>query len=237
MKLRDLQMMLWGAALAYSAAILVTAVAPLLHARAPSNPPEIREPFSVRTLPDSVREGFRDLIREVNAADRLLYNNDAELSTGAVDYTDEIDSLKSWIDALPHGDSLGDDFLYEAGDTSSYLYMNGNLLVSGDLRMNDLAAPFTDTLVSSLYYTTNDYMFFYCNAGKFELRSLTGQGGAGAYIRIPEDRDSGTGGIRIFAPAGIPGNNSIDFVIPADEGSAGDVLKTDGAGNLYWEAP
>jgi hypothetical protein len=53
-----------------------------------------------------------------------------------------------------------------------------------------------------------------------------------AYIKFFELGSNGTNNITIKAPTALGGNTT--YILPAADGSAGQSLKTDGAGNLYW---
>jgi hypothetical protein len=55
---------------------------------------------------------------------------------------------------------------------------------------------------------------------------------ANAYIKFFELVSNGTNNITIKAPTALGGNTT--YILPAADGSAGQSLKTDGAGNLYW---
>ena len=49
--------------------------------------------------------------------------------------------------------------------------------------------------------------------------------------------DSGGGTTSIKAPASTTGSNDITFKLPVADGTAGQVLMTDGSGNLSWVNP
>ena len=49
--------------------------------------------------------------------------------------------------------------------------------------------------------------------------------------------DSGGGSVGLVGPASTTSNAAIQFKLPVADGSAGQVLKTDGSGNLSWTTP
>jgi hypothetical protein len=53
-----------------------------------------------------------------------------------------------------------------------------------------------------------------------------------AYIKFFELASNGTNNITIKAPTALGGNTT--YILPATDGTSGQSLKTDGAGNLYW---
>jgi hypothetical protein len=53
-----------------------------------------------------------------------------------------------------------------------------------------------------------------------------------AYIKFFELGSNGTNNITIKAPTALGGNTT--YILPATDGTSGQALKTDGAGNLYW---
>jgi hypothetical protein len=53
-----------------------------------------------------------------------------------------------------------------------------------------------------------------------------------AYIKFFELGSNGTNNITIKAPTALGGNTT--YILPATDGTSGQSLKTDGAGNLYW---
>jgi len=60
--------------------------------------------------------------------------------------------------------------------------------------------------------------------------SITGNSTAGAEIRLPEDTDNGTNYVAIKAPNALAAN--VTFTLPTADGTNGQYLRTDGAGNL-----
>lgn len=58
--------------------------------------------------------------------------------------------------------------------------------------------------------------------------------GAG-FITLYEDTDNGTNYVKIIALASLAANYTL--TLPADDGNAGEYLKTDGSGNLSWDTP
>src|SRR5688572_9831672 len=60
------------------------------------------------------------------------------------------------------------------------------------------------------------------------ILKLTSQG----QLRLYELAASGQNYIAVQAPAGLAGN--LSFILPSDHGTAGYLLRTDGAGNLTW---
>ena len=59
---------------------------------------------------------------------------------------------------------------------------------------------------------------------------VTGSASAGAEIRLPEDTDNGAHYVALKAANAIGAN--ITFTLPSADGSSGQVIKTDGSGNL-----
>ena len=49
--------------------------------------------------------------------------------------------------------------------------------------------------------------------------------------------DSGGGSVGLVGPASTTSNAAVQFKLPVADGSAGQVLKTDGSGNLSWTTP
>jgi hypothetical protein len=62
--------------------------------------------------------------------------------------------------------------------------------------------------------------------------TVAGNSSGGGYIRLHEDTDNGNNYIVIRAPAALTGNTVL--LLPDGDGSANQVIKTDGAGNLSW---
>ena len=77
------------------------------------------------------------------------------------------------------------------------------------------------------YLATEDTLA--CVAGL----TVAGNSSGGGYIRLHEDTDNGNNYIAIRAPAALTGNTIL--LLPDGDGSANQVIKTDGAGNLFWE--
>ena len=49
--------------------------------------------------------------------------------------------------------------------------------------------------------------------------------------------DSGGGSVGLVGPASTTSNAAVQFKLPVADGSAGQVLQTDGSGNLSWVTP
>jgi hypothetical protein len=60
--------------------------------------------------------------------------------------------------------------------------------------------------------------------------TVTGSSSAGAEIRLPEDTDNGTNYVALKAPDSIASN--VTLTLPSADGTADQILKTDGSGNL-----
>ena len=58
---------------------------------------------------------------------------------------------------------------------------------------------------------------------------------AGGSVKFYEDTDNGNNYVQLAAPASVASN--VTFVLPATDGSNGNVIVTDGAGNLSFSAP
>ena len=69
------------------------------------------------------------------------------------------------------------------------------------------------------------------NAGNVEIRGNSSQAGA---LKIYEDSDNGTNYIAIQAPPSVASN--VTFTLPTADGSAGQAIVTDGAGNLSFSS-
>lgn len=67
-----------------------------------------------------------------------------------------------------------------------------------------------------------------------ELLTAASSSGGGS-VKFYEDTDNGNHYIQLSAPASVASSRT--FVLPAVDGSAGDLLKTDGNGNLTFSAP
>lgn len=65
--------------------------------------------------------------------------------------------------------------------------------------------------------------------------SIAGTSAAGGGIRLYEDTDNGTNYITLRAPATLA-DDSVVLTLPDNDGDAGNVLSTDGSGNLSWVA-
>ena len=59
---------------------------------------------------------------------------------------------------------------------------------------------------------------------------VTGSASAGAEIRLPEDTDNGAHYVALKAADSIGSN--VTFTLPSADGSSGQVVRTDGSGNL-----
>ena len=62
--------------------------------------------------------------------------------------------------------------------------------------------------------------------------TVAGNSSGGGYLRLHEDTDNGTNYITLRAPAALTGDTIL--LLPDGDGSANQVIKTDGAGNLSW---
>ena len=60
--------------------------------------------------------------------------------------------------------------------------------------------------------------------------SVTGTSTAGAEIRLPEDTDNGANYVALKSPNALSAN--LTFTLPTAYGSSGQVIQTDGSGNL-----
>ena len=60
--------------------------------------------------------------------------------------------------------------------------------------------------------------------------SVTGTATAGAEIRLPEDTDNGSNYVALKAPDTLASN--VTLTLPTADGTSGQVLSTDGSGNL-----
>ena len=60
--------------------------------------------------------------------------------------------------------------------------------------------------------------------------AVTGSASAGAEIRLPEDTDNGANYVALKSPNALSAN--ITFTLPTADGSSGQVIRTDGSGNL-----
>ena len=59
---------------------------------------------------------------------------------------------------------------------------------------------------------------------------VTGSASAGAEIRLPEDTDNGANYVALKSPDTLGAN--LTFTLPTADGSSGQVIRTDGSGNL-----
>jgi hypothetical protein len=62
-----------------------------------------------------------------------------------------------------------------------------------------------------------------------------GTASAGSGVKLVEGTDNGTSAITLKSPASLSGD--VTFVMPGTDGSSGNILKTDGSGNLSFGAP
>jgi hypothetical protein len=65
-----------------------------------------------------------------------------------------------------------------------------------------------------------------------DLNIISASSNTAGRIQFNEAPDNGNNAITIKAPVSLAGNTN--YILPAADGSAGQSLKTDGAGNLYW---
>jgi hypothetical protein len=65
-----------------------------------------------------------------------------------------------------------------------------------------------------------------------DLNIISASSNTAGRIQFNEAADNGNNGITIKAPASLAGNTN--YILPATDGTSGQSLKTDGAGNLYW---
>lgn len=65
--------------------------------------------------------------------------------------------------------------------------------------------------------------------------TVTGNATAGASIRLPEDTDNGTNYVALKAPDALAAN--LTLTLPDADGTSGQVVTTDGAGNLSFTTP
>jgi hypothetical protein len=79
------------------------------------------------------------------------------------------------------------------------------------------------------YLSTEDYLA--CVEGL----TVAGSSSGGGYLRLHEDTDNGTNFIALRAPAALTSDTIL--LLPDGDGSANQVIKTDGAGNLSWADP
>jgi len=81
----------------------------------------------------------------------------------------------------------------------------------------------------ALFNQTNDTVDFLDSSISSPL-SVTGTSTAGAEIRLPEDTDNGAHYVALKSPNALADN--VTFTLPTADGSSGQVIKTDGSGNL-----
>ena len=81
----------------------------------------------------------------------------------------------------------------------------------------------------ALFNQTNDTVDFLDSSISSPL-SVTATSSAGAEIRLPEDTDNGSHYVALKSPDTLADN--ITFTLPTADGSSGQVIKTDGSGNL-----
>lgn len=63
---------------------------------------------------------------------------------------------------------------------------------------------------------------------------VNGNSSSSGKVRLYEDTDNGTNYIGLSAPTAV--TTSIDFKLPSADGTSGQVIQTDGSGNLSFTA-
>ena len=87
-----------------------------------------------------------------------------------------------------------------------------------------------DAFISlATFNQTNDTVNFLDSTISTPLE-VTGSASAGAEIRLPEDTDNGAHYVALKAANSIGSN--VTFTLPSADGSSGQVVRTDGSGNL-----
>ena len=87
-----------------------------------------------------------------------------------------------------------------------------------------------DAFISlATFNQTNDTVNFLDSSISTPLE-VTGSASAGAEIRLPEDTDNGAHYVALKAADSIGSN--VTFTLPSADGSSGQVIRTDGSGNL-----
>jgi len=87
-----------------------------------------------------------------------------------------------------------------------------------------------DAFISlATFNQTNDTVNFLDSTISTPLE-VTGSASAGAEIRLPEDTDNGAHYVALKSPDTLSGN--VRLTLPTADGSSGQVIRTDGSGNL-----
>jgi hypothetical protein len=87
-----------------------------------------------------------------------------------------------------------------------------------------------DISLATIDYTANTVNWLDSSVTLTSPVSISGSSSAGAEIRLPEDTDNGSNYVGLKASDSIASN--ITFTLPSSDGTADQVLKTDGSGNL-----
>jgi hypothetical protein len=122
----------------------------------------------------------------------------------------------------PNALSTSVEFILPSADGS-----NGDVLEtngSGVLSFADFGDK-VENAISNAVLSTVDAQGAITSETGFEAKT-------NAYIKFFELGSNGTNNITIKAPTALGGNTT--YILPATDGTSGQSLKTDGAGNLYW---
>lgn len=87
-----------------------------------------------------------------------------------------------------------------------------------------------DISLATIDYTANTVNWLDSSVSLTSPVAISGSASAGAEIRLPEDTDNGSNYVGLKAADSISSN--ITFTLPNADGSDGQVIKTDGSGNL-----
>jgi len=87
-----------------------------------------------------------------------------------------------------------------------------------------------DISLATIDYSANTVNWLDSSVTLTSPVSISGSASAGAEIRLPEDTDNGSNYVGLKAPDSIA--SDITFTLPSSDGTADQVLKTDGSGNL-----
>jgi len=87
-----------------------------------------------------------------------------------------------------------------------------------------------DISLATIDYSANTVNWLDSSVTLTSPVSISGSASAGAEIRLPEDTDNGSHYVGLKAPDSIA--SDVTFTLPSADGTADQVLKTDGSGNL-----
>ena len=133
-----------------------------------------------------------------------------------------------------YGQAISENFLHLlenfASATAPQRPVEGQLWYDTSSNIWKMRNADNDAFISlATFNQTNDTVNFLDSSISTPLE-VTGSASAGAEIRLPEDTDNGAHYVALKAADSIGSN--VTFTLPSADGSSGQVIRTDGSGNL-----